>query len=320
MEADEVIVARLRGGEWVSGEDLARELGLSRAAVGKRVGTLRERGFDIEARANRGYRLRALPDSLEPAVLAPLLTTKWAARALEWRESCGSTNDLAAEKARAAAAHGLCVVAEAQQRGRGRVGRQWFSPPRRNVYLSLLVRPPLAPMALPPLALAVGVAAHEALAELGVAVDLKWPNDVLAGGKKLGGILIEMASELTRVSFAVIGIGVNVNLAADEIPGELRSIATSMKIETGRSFARAEVAAALLGAIERRYEEFEREGPAPAARAFRDKARATLGRRVRVSADRELEGVAEDIGDDGRLILRDDAGHAHSIVAGEVLL
>src|SRR5262249_14592862 len=149
--------------------------------------------------------------------------------------------------------HGLCVVAEAQQRGRGRVGRQWFSPPRRNVYLSLVVRPPLAPMALPPLALAVGVAAHETLRALGVAVDLKWPNDLLApvrggapagsagrgGGlqppvgsaRKLGGILIEMASELTRVSFAVIGIGVNVNLAREDIPDALAPVATSMAIE-----------------------------------------------------------------------------------------
>jgi BirA family biotin operon repressor/biotin-[acetyl-CoA-carboxylase] ligase len=320
MEADEVIVARLRGGEWVSGEDLAAELGLSRAAVGKRVGALRDRGFDIEARVNRGYRLIALPDSLEPAVLAPLLTTKWAARALDWHESCGSTNDIAAEKARAGAPHGLCVIAEAQQRGRGRVGRQWFSPPRRNIYLSLLVRPPLPPMALPPLALAAGVAAHEALAELGIAADLKWPNDVLVQGKKLGGILIEMASELTRVSFAIIGIGVNVNLAADEIPEELRPIASSMAIAGGHNFSRAEVAAKLLAAIERRYEEFEREGPAPAARAFREAARATLGRRVRVSADRMLEGIAETIGDDGRLILRDDAGRTHEIVAGEVQL
>src|SRR5262249_47907373 len=119
MEADEVIVARLRGGAWVSGEDLARELNLSRAAVGKRVGALRERGFEIEARARRGYRLLALPDSLEPAVLTPLLATRWAARTLEWREKCGSTNDLAAERARAGAPQGLCVLAEAQERGRG---------------------------------------------------------------------------------------------------------------------------------------------------------------------------------------------------------
>jgi BirA family biotin operon repressor/biotin-[acetyl-CoA-carboxylase] ligase len=320
MEADEVIVGRLRGGAWVSGEELARELGLSRAAVGKRVGSLRERGFDIEARARRGYRLRALPDSLEPAMLAPLLQTKWVARKLEWHERCGSTNDLAAERARAGAPHGLCVVAEAQERGRGRMGRQWFSPPRKNIYLSLVVRPPLAPMALPPLALAVGLAAHETLHALGVAVDLKWPNDVLLSGKKLGGILIEMASELSRVSFAVIGVGINVNLAAADIPAALLPIATSMAIESGRTFDRAEVAARLLGAIERRYEEFEQHGPAPAARAFREAARATLGRRVRVAADRELEGIAETIGDDGRLILRDDSGQAHSIVAGEVLL
>src|SRR5262249_2636023 len=133
------------------------------------------------------------------------------------------------------------------------------------------------------------------------------------------GILIEMASELQRVSFAVIGIGINVNLAASEIPEGL--VATSMAIESDRTFARAEVAARLRGAVERRYEEFEREGPAPAARAFRDGARATLGRRVRVSADGgALDGVAEDIADDGRLILRDDAGRTHEIVAGEVLL
>ncbi|HJZ86634.1 MAG TPA: biotin--[acetyl-CoA-carboxylase] ligase [Polyangia bacterium] len=321
---DETIVARLRAcaGAWVSGQTLAHELGLSRAAVAKRVAALRLRGFQIDAQARRGYRLLGLPDSLETAVLVPLLHTRWAGRPLEWVESCSSTSDVAAERARAGAPHGLCVVAEAQERGRGRAGRVWFSPPRANLYLSLLVRPPLPPVRVPPLALAVGVAAAEALHEQGLAVDLKWPNDLLVRGRKLGGILIEMASELERVSFAVIGIGVNVNVQAPALPEELRDRATSMAIETGHAHVRAQVAACLLERVEAWYERFVAEGPGPAARAFRAAAQATLGRRVRVLSDRDapIEGVAEDISDEGALLLRDESGRVQTIVAGEVVL
>src|SRR5262249_11915147 len=132
---------------------------------------------------------------------------------------------------------------------------------------------------------------------------------------KLGGILIEMASELERVSFAVIGIGVNVNVQAPALPEELRDRATSMAIETGHAHVRAQVAACLLERVEAWYERFVAEGPGPAARP-------TLGRRVRVLSDRDapIEGVAEDISDEGALLLRDESGRVQTIVAGEVVL
>jgi BirA family biotin operon repressor/biotin-[acetyl-CoA-carboxylase] ligase len=323
LSDDRTLVEKLRAAEWVSGEGLAAGLGVTRAAVGKRVAALRARGFVIEARAHRGYHLRAVPDTLEPAVLGPLLRTRWAGRPLEWMARTSSTSDRAAERARAGAPQGLVVVAEAQERGRGRAGRSWFSPPGRGIYLSLLVRPTLPPVALPPLALAMGVAAREALAELGVAVDLKWPNDLLARGRKLGGILIEMASELERTSHVIVGVGLNVNLSADELPEALRASATSMSIEAGRSFARAPVAAALLGRLEDWFERFVAEGPAPAARAFREAAGAILGRQVRVrvaEGQSLLEGVAEDVGEDGSLLLRDRAGGLRRVGAGEVFL
>jgi BirA family biotin operon repressor/biotin-[acetyl-CoA-carboxylase] ligase len=325
-DAVERIVARLAAGGghdgWVSGEALAAELGVTRAAVGKQVRGLRERGFAIDAQPRRGYRLVRMPDTLEPAIVRPRLATRWLARQLDWLAECDSTNDEAAARARAGAVAGTTVLSEAQRRGRGRIGRVWFSPPGRNVYASVVVRPALAPASVPPLALAVGVAAWEALRALGVPVDLKWPNDLLVGRRKLGGVLIEMASELTRVSFVVIGLGINVNLTEDELPEELRPIATSVRIATGSAPARAELFARVAERLEGWYERFLGEGAGAAVAAFRVAAAPTLGRRVQVAGEgpSPILGIAEDVSDDGRLLVRDDAGRRHAITAGEVAL
>jgi BirA family biotin operon repressor/biotin-[acetyl-CoA-carboxylase] ligase len=247
------------------------------------------------------------------------LRTRSFGRPTEWVRSCTSTSDRVVARAREGAPEGLCVIADEQTRGRGRAGRVWASPSGRGLLLSLLVRPRLDVGALPPLALAVGVAAAEALRSLGVAVDLKWPNDLLAQGRKLGGILVESASEGPRLAFAVVGIGINVDTGPEELPPELRESATSILLSTGRSIDRAMLAQTLLERLERWYERFVAEGPAEVVRAFRAAAQGTLGRRVRVrAADSWISGTAEDIADGGALILRDEDGVRRRIVAGEV--
>jgi len=257
--------------------------------------------------------------SLPPTAdrVAAALATRWLGRAYEWHAVCSSTSDLAAERARAGAAAGLVIAADAQTGGRGRLGRSWHSPAGENLYLSLLLRPARPAAEIPPLTLLAGAAVARALAPLGVAPRLKWPNDVqLVDGddrrRKLAGVLTEMVSVGERVEHVVVGIGVNVNTTG--FPAELADRATSLRAALGQPVDRARVLAAVLNAFEPLYDEFNRRGPAVAVEAF--SAFAALPERCRV--DDRLQGVALGVDPDGALRLRDDAGQIHRVISGEV--
>jgi BirA family biotin operon repressor/biotin-[acetyl-CoA-carboxylase] ligase len=258
-------------------------------------------------------------EELDPQRLAGLLHTRLLGRDHHLLAACASTNDEVAVRARAGAEEGLLIVADAQTGGRGRLGRSWHSPPGENLYFSLLLRPAMPPWMVPPLTLLVGGVAAEVLAAAGAAPRLKWPNDVLlpaAGGlRKVAGVLTEMASERDRVRHVVVGVGLNVN--GTHFPGELAERATSLRLATGRPFDRGTLLAELLDAFEPAYQQFVAEGPAPALARWR--RHADLGRRCRI--EREglvIEGLAEDVDAEGTLLVRDDGGHLHRVLSGEI--
>jgi BirA family biotin operon repressor/biotin-[acetyl-CoA-carboxylase] ligase len=307
------------GDEFVSGEAISDKLGLSRAAVWKHVNALRAQGYRIDAVPARGYRLVEIPDRLGKLELLPLLNTRELGQVLHWFEEVGSTNDVAKRLAEEGAAHGEVVVAEAQTAGRGRRGRSWSSPARRSVYLSAVLRPDLTPPRAAELTLLASVAVCEAARQAGVQASIKWPNDVLAGGRKLAGILTELAADLDQVQWVVLGIGVNVNLAREDFPPELRDVATSLAIERGQRVPRALFAAAMLSALEEWLDRHAAEGFAPVREAWRAMS-DTLGRDVRVrTGDRGVEGLAEDIDASGALLVRTPAG-IERILSGDVEL
>jgi BirA family biotin operon repressor/biotin-[acetyl-CoA-carboxylase] ligase len=308
------------GDEFVSGEAISDKLGLSRAAVWKHVNALRAQGYRIEAVPARGYRLREIPDRLGELELAPLLNTHDLGRTLHWFEEVGSTNDVAKALAEEGAAHGEVVVAERQTAGRGRRGRSWVSPARKNLYLSAVLRPDLPPARAPEVTLLASVALCQAVRQAGVsAAAIKWPNDVLASGRKRAGVLTEMAAEVERVQWMVVGLGVNVNAAADDFPEELRPVATSLRLERGEPVPRALFAAAVLTALEEWLDRHADEGFAPVRAAWREMS-DTLGREVRVSGGpADLTGVAEDIDEVGALLVRTAAG-LERVLAGDVEL
>ena len=318
--SEELVLAFLAeaGDEFVSGEAISDKLGLSRAAVWKHVNALRSQGYRIEAVPARGYRLLEIPDRLGELEVRPLLNTHDVGQALHWYEEVGSTNDVAKELADEGALHGEVVIAERQSAGRGRRGRSWSSPPRKNLYLSVVLRPDLPPARAPEVTLLAAVAVCQAVRRAGVAsAAIKWPNDVLASGRKLAGVLTEMAAEVERVQWLVVGIGVNVNAAAGDFPDELRELATSLLIERGHPVPRALFAAALLTALEEWLDRHAAEGFAPVRAAWREMS-DTLGREVRVrvgSAD--LVGLAEDVDETGALLVRTASG-LERVVAGDV--
>jgi len=256
--------------------------------------------------------------------LSAALTTGWLGRASEWLPSCASTNDLAGERARAGAPAGLVIAADSQTAGRGRLGRTWHSPPGANLYLSILLRPSRPAAEIPPLTLLVGGALARALAGLGLAPRLKWPNDVqLLDGtgrrRKAAGILTEMSSAGDRASHVVVGVGLNVNQI--DFPPEIAELATSLRrARGGQPLDRVAVLAAFLNQLEPMLADFERVGPAAAVRAF--EAYAALPATCRVTApgrpDERLQGTALGVDPDGALRLQDETGQIHRVLSGEL--
>jgi BirA family transcriptional regulator, biotin operon repressor / biotin---[acetyl-CoA-carboxylase] ligase len=319
-EREERLVERLRaaGGQFVSGTEIAEMLGVSRAAIGKRVTALRARGYEIEAVHNRGYRLVNEPDSLEPAALGAMLTTSWLGRVYLRHRSLPSTNDEAARLAGDGAPHGTVVLADEQTAGRGRLGRQWRSPVGEGLYFSAVLRPPLTPAAAPPLTLAAAVGVAEGVRGfVGRPPTLKWPNDVLYDGRKLCGVLCELSVEEGRVRHVILGIGINVN--TEQLPSDLDH-ATSMQRARGEAVRRSLVLASVLGALERWIDRLISDGPRPVIEAWLTYA-DWIGQPLTVSTPQgELQGVALGLDERGALRLRRADGSEISVTAGDVSL
>jgi BirA family biotin operon repressor/biotin-[acetyl-CoA-carboxylase] ligase len=313
---------RRAGGRIRSGETLSSEQGVSRAQVWKHVETLRARGYKIAASPGGGYRLVETPDRLYPEELCADLATRWLARDVRYFEELDSTNRVALELAREGAAHGVAVVAEAQTAGRGRLGRSFFSPPHANLYTSIVLRPPITTAEAPAWPLAAAVAVADAVSASGGSdVEIKWPNDVLLGGLKTSGILMELGAEATRVSHLVLGIGVNLNTERAQLPDEFRHRATSLASHCGRRIDRVAFARSL-------FENLERTLDACAARGFSGilphfEARFRMpGQRVRVRElnGAEITGVVRGVDADGALLLATADSDEVRVVAGDVTL
>ena len=321
MTTDAKILTALRAQpDGVSGTQLAEELAISRAAVWARIEELRKVGFDIEAGPHFGYRLVEEPDALlADDLLARLGETKIVGRDIQVFEQTTSTNDVVEKLARDGVREGVVVFAESQTKGRGRLGRAWMSPARKGLWFSVLLRPKLHPQETTQMTVISATALRRALKTVaGLSAEIKWPNDVLLGGKKTAGILTEMSAELDRVRHAILGIGVDVN--QDAFPAELRAVATSLKIAAGREISRAELAVEILRELDHDYARICAGKFAEVADEW-EAACVTIGKNVTVHmGDRNFRGRAESLDEDGALLIRTEHGHLERIIGGDVLL
>ncbi|HOE60458.1 MAG TPA: biotin--[acetyl-CoA-carboxylase] ligase [Kiritimatiellia bacterium] len=313
MRATDEILTALRqaaGGE-VSSRALCDRLGVSRAAIWKRIEALRGLGYGISASPRRGYRLESVPDLPHAAEVLPLLSTRRIGRDCRYVAETGSTNRDAAVLAQAGAEEGLVVTAGSQHAGRGRMTRVWFSPAGVNLYFSLVLRPAVEPLRAASLPLVAGLAVAEAVADLAPELQpaVKWPNDILVAGRKLCGILCEMQAEIDCVRHIVLGVGVNVNLERASLPEEIRSRATSLRMACGRSFSRAAVLAAILNHFEPLYDQWLRKGLEPLITRL-DARDALRGRMITLESGggQTLRGRADGIQADGALRLVTERG------------
>jgi len=305
-----------KGHEYLSGDQISQHLGISRQGLWKHVQELKDLGYDIVAVPHLGYRLESSPDRLFTFEISHGLNTKFIAKKIHYFDCLASTMDLAMQLGIQAAPHGTLILAESQTKGRGRLGRSWFSPKYKGIYLSLILRPKISPSASPILTLLSAVSICEAVKKVvDLDAQIKWPNDVFIHNKKLGGILTEMNAEVDKVNFVVIGIGLNVNNDKKSLIAQ----ATSLKEQTGQPISRILLLQELLCRIENNYSLLEDKG----SQVIIDKGRnfsLTLGRRVKVCCqNKHIEGQAVDIDKDGGLLIRKDSGLIQKIISGDIL-
>ena len=310
---------RASNNDFLSGEELARKCGISRTMVWKHIKSLEREGFGIEAVPSQGYRITSVSDILRQSDIKPGLKTRIIGKELHLFPEAGSTNTLAMDMASNGAPEGTVVIAETQTGGKGRLGRKWISP-KGNLYLSVILRPVIATYQAPLITLTGAVAVASAIRkQCGLDARIKWPNDILISGKKACGLLTEMSAEQDRIRHIVLGIGIDVNMELDALPADVRTLTTTLAAEAGETIDRTVLLQQVLRELDSWYQIFL----ANEQDMLREwtSLNMTSGKRVTVSgAGRVVEGLAQGIDSEGRLIIKLDDGAVHAVAAGDVTI
>lgn len=307
---------------FVSGGNMCKYLGVSRAAVWKHVQQLRDLGYRIDSAPNRGYRLCGVPDTPTAAgIEAARAGCRLGSRVVP-RESTESTNRLATDLAETGAADGTLVLSERQTGGRGRLARSWHSAPGQSLTFSLILRPDIAPLRVPQLSLVTAIAIARAIESApGIEVQVKWPNDLYVGGRKVAGILCDLRAEMDRLHFLVLGIGINVSVPRDSFPAECTETAASLRDFTEQEINRGQLILRILDELESAFEVWLTGGLAPFREAWRERS-LFRGRQVMVDTGHgsPLRGIVRDLRTDGALVLETEDGEHRPLYSGDVSL
>ena len=310
------------GENFISGEDIAEKLNISRTAVWKHIHKLKNNGYEIVSRAKCGYKLKDAPDLLLPSEVQIGLNTKIVAAKPErmvYYPMTKSTNFTAKALAYHGAEDGTVVVAEEQSEGKGRLDRKFFSPRGGGIFFSIILRPKFLPHDAPKCTLMAAVAVAETMEKFGIHAEIKWPNDIMHDGRKVVGILTESSGEIGKINYMVVGIGINVNMKREDFPEEIRDVASSLLEIKGELVPRVKFFRTLLEEFDKLYIEVNENGFEKIFSAWR-KYNITLGEKVKViSANSEdsFEGVAIDIDANGALVV-DTVQGRRTVYAGDV--
>lgn len=304
---------------FLSGEELARKIGISRTMVWKHIRSLEREGFRIDAVPSQGYRIVSEPDILRQSEIKTGLKTKVIGKEIHIFPEIASTNTRAMEMAWDNAHEGTVVIAEIQTSGKGRLGRKWISP-KGNLYFTVILRPDIPMHKAPLITLMGAVAVASGIRKVcQVHAVIKWPNDILLSGKKVCGLLTEMSAEQDRIRHILLGIGVDVNMDLDLLPADVRANTTSLMSETSRKINRTDLLQEILRELDHWYEVLLHD-PADVLNAW-EKLNMTIGNRIAVSgAGEALEGLAQGLDIEGRLIVKLDNGVTRTVSAGDVTI
>ena len=304
-------------GKAISGEELGRELGISRTMVCKYIKGLKDDGYEISSAPKKGYVLKSVPKLLYPEEILSGLNTTLFGKNIHYYDEAGSSNDIA-KKLAPTVEEGTIIVVEQQTGGRGRLGRQWASP-KGGIWFSTILKPRIALSSASRLTLTFGLSVAKTLRQYEFDAKIKWPNDVLVDGKKVSGILTEVEAEIDTVEFVVIGIGINANMSLKDIPEELRENSTTLRDESGKSIDRVEFLQSLLYNMEQEYIRFSTQ-PFNEIMDEIISLSDTVGKQVTVNMpNRIVEGMVVGISKSGALLLRKADGEVEEIIAGRCM-
>lgn len=309
------ILEMLCKSEYMSGEDMSRELGMTRAAVWKKIEALRLEGWNIESAGKRGYHLDA-GDRIDPVLWEHSLKTEILGRQTNfYAYSLDSTNRQVKQMAMEGCAGGSLALCEEQTAGKGRLGRKWVSGPGVGLWHSLLLRPELKPAQAPLVTFACACAMVLALEKQGITgVRIKWPNDLILSGKKICGILNEVSCDMDQIEYLVLGVGLNVRKGS--VPEELNDRAGCLE-DFCLPPRRRDILAGYLLEMETILRQLELDGFEGMEKNYRDRS-CTLGSRVRVIGSETFEGTAKDMDEIGALLVEDEEGIVRRVLAGDV--
>ncbi|MFD2672930.1 biotin--[acetyl-CoA-carboxylase] ligase [Marinicrinis sediminis] len=304
---------------FISGEEISKQFGVSRTAVWKHIEQLRKAGYKIEAVPRKGYRLVESPAFFQTVRFVAALKTKKLGTNLRVFESLDSTQTRAFEEARKGAPEGTLVWTEMQTGGKGRRGRAWHSPPYKGLWFSFIVHPRIPLQFTPQLTLLTAVAICRVLRRKGIECGIKWPNDLYIEGKKCGGILLETTAEDERVQVAIGGIGLSVNLDAEDYPETLRDQVISLKMATGKSWDRELLLADILKEIEDFYLIYLEQGFEP-IRILWEALSIHMGEQVEVETiEGRIGGRTRGVNSLGALILEQADGRRQEVYSGDLI-
>lgn len=304
--------------DYVSGQELCTGLGVSRTAIWKVMNQLKEEGYEINAISNKGYKLAAQEDVLSKEEIESRMETERIGRKVLYFNELDSTNTYAKKAAEEPDSDGTLIVADTQNAGKGRRGKTWVSFKETGIWMTIILKPKIAPKSASMLTLVAGMAVCTGISKvLQLETRIKWPNDVIINGRKICGILTEMSTEIDYINHVVVGIGVNANM--EEFPEEIKQTATSLALEQGHKIMRAELIAGIMKEFEQFYHIFlETENLENLQEEYNSRL-VNRGKEVVIlTGDSKLEAIACGIDKDGELLVKTKDGSLQAIVAGEV--
>jgi len=308
--------------EYISGEILAQKLGISRVAVWKQIQKLKNMGYKIVSDQNLGYCLISRPDILLPQEIKNNLSTSYMGENIYYFPELESTNIIAKEKAslkKNKIAEGTIIIAERQVGGKGRLGREWFSP-AGGIWLSIILFPQLSPSYISRITLMTAVAVVKTIRTCTqIEPQIKWPNVILINDKKVCGILTEMNAELDLVNWVVVGIGINVNISQEEFPEDIRNNSISLKEVLGEGISRVKLIQIFLKEFEKYYEKLKRKEFPSILKEWKLYSH-TLGKKIKINlGEKIVSGKAIDLSEEGSLILKEENGKLVKIISGTII-
>ncbi|MDD5771959.1 MAG: biotin--[acetyl-CoA-carboxylase] ligase [bacterium] len=313
------ILEELKNGNIISGSKLSNKNNVSRTAIWKKINILKSEGYDIRSIPRKGYYLTGKKECFTPEEIFSELNTKTIGKKILFFEKAGSTNDLAYQYALKNNDEGAVFIAESQTNGRGRMGREWFSPKGKGLWFSLILKPKFNFSDITLMPLLTAVACAETIKRTqDLDVNIKWPNDLLVNNKKIGGILLEMKAEIDKINFLIIGIGIDVNLNTKDYPKYLKDKASSLKIAKGNIISRVKLLVGILENIENRYLRFP--GNKNDIIRIYSELCCNLGKMINVETQTGIiKGKAIRIDESGCLILKDKSGKLIKISSGDII-